>query len=64
MISFRWLQFAAGIAVSTFPALDPLALIYFVPTLRNRFIDTMMFFKFSKKYQTSTSRISTVPSTA
>ncbi|KAF1752945.1 hypothetical protein GCK72_019500 [Caenorhabditis remanei] len=60
----RWLQFAAGIAVSTFPALDPLALIYFVPTLRNRFIDTIMVFKFSKKYQTSTSRISAVPSTA
>ncbi|EGT58834.1 CBN-SRJ-22 protein [Caenorhabditis brenneri] len=51
----RWLQFAAGIAVSTFPALDPLALIYFVPTLRKRFLEIVMLKKFTKKSKTTSS---------
>ncbi|KAF1749931.1 hypothetical protein GCK72_016476 [Caenorhabditis remanei] len=56
----RWVQHAAGIAVATFPALDPLALIFFVPTFRRKFTETLLFMKsFRKSSKTTCSQIST-----
>lgn len=53
----RWLQHAAGIAVATFPCLDPLALIFFVPTFRRQFQRVVLFMVPRKPNNTSPSTI-------
>ncbi|CAP35466.1 Protein CBR-SRJ-22 [Caenorhabditis briggsae] len=55
----RWIQHAAGIAVATFPALDPLALIFFVPTFRKKFAEYFLFLKSCRTNRTTCSQQTT-----
>ncbi|CAO4378216.1 unnamed protein product [Caenorhabditis nigoni] len=55
----RWIQHAAGIAVATFPALDPLALIFFVPTFRRKFAEYFLFVRSCRTNKTRCSQQAT-----
>ncbi|ULT87477.1 hypothetical protein L3Y34_006952 [Caenorhabditis briggsae] len=40
LLDFRWVYLSAVIAVSIFPSIDPIALIFFLPALRKRVLIT------------------------